>query len=54
MLFIVKVDWNVKGLQPALKIVKQSGSRMIIAGDFLDPIFHERELHRQLLKKTNS
>jgi glycosyltransferase involved in cell wall biosynthesis len=43
-LFIGKVDWNVKGLGIALRVANERGLRLVIAGDFLDPNYYEREL----------
>jgi len=37
LLFLGKVDWNVKGLPLALRVATASGSRLVVAGDFLDP-----------------
>lgn len=48
LLFLGKVDWNVKGLDLALRIAGQSGQRLVIAGDFLDPQYYRRELRHRL------
>ena len=48
LLFLGKVDWNVKGLSLAIKISQETGTRLVIAGDFLDPSYLERELKPQL------
>jgi glycosyltransferase involved in cell wall biosynthesis len=37
LLFLGKVDWNVKGLALARKVAKTAKVRLKIAGDFLDP-----------------
>lgn len=47
-LFLAKVDWNAKGLSVALRIAREKGLKLKIAGDFLDPGFYERELKREL------
>lgn len=48
LLFLGKVDWNVKGLPFALRLAREEGMRLVIAGDFLDPRFYEQELKAQL------
>jgi glycosyltransferase involved in cell wall biosynthesis len=47
-LFLGKVDWNTKGLPFALRLAKEKGLKLKIAGDFLDPTFYERELKPEL------
>lgn len=43
-LFLGKLDWNVKGLPSALRLAREEGLRLVLAGDFLDPGFYAREL----------
>lgn len=50
-LFLGKVDWNVKGLYPALDIANKTGIELVIAGDFLDPDFYKKELRPRLNTK---
>lgn len=50
-LFLGKVDWNVKGMAVALRVAKERGLRLVIAGDFLDPGFYERELKQILTER---
>ena len=47
-LFLGKVDWNAKGLPFALRLAREKGLRLKIAGDFLDSAFYERELKAEL------
>lgn len=44
LLFLGKLDWNVKGLPAALRLARDAGLRLVLAGDFLDPAFYAREL----------
>lgn len=44
LLFLGKLDWNVKGLPLALRLAREEGLRLVLAGDFLDPAFYAREL----------
>lgn len=48
LLFLGKVDWNVKGLELALRLAEQSGQRLVIAGDFLDPCSYRTSLRPRL------
>lgn len=51
LLFLGKVDWNVKGLEFALRTAEQTNSKFVIAGDFLDPVFYEQELKQRLTER---
>ncbi|WP_028575560.1 glycosyltransferase family 4 protein [Desulfonatronovibrio hydrogenovorans] len=48
LLFLGKVDWNVKGLPLAMKIAQETKTRLVIAGDFLDPHFFQNQLKPRL------
>ena len=47
-LFLAKVDWPEKGLWTAIDVARQRGLKLLIAGDFIDPSFYERELKPHL------
>lgn len=48
LLFLGRVDWNVKGLGFALRLAKESRLPLRIAGTFLDPAHYENELKPEM------
>lgn len=50
LLFLGKVDWNVKGLPFALRLARESRCPLRIAGTFMDPDFYQRELKDEIAK----
>lgn len=43
-LFMGKLDWNAKGLEFALMIAKEMKLKLVLAGDFMDPLSYEKQI----------